>query len=113
MFQEERQNVYDAIHDAVKAHLFGADCYAYGLLSTGWVDVVIEADMKVFDYMAMVPIVEGAGGMITDWKGNALKWDGVRNHAESNWATEILAVGDRNLHSKMVRLIQSATKEQL
>lgn len=48
--------------------LYGCDCYAYGLLASGYCDVVVEADMKAYDYMAHVPIVEGAGGVITDWQ---------------------------------------------
>ena len=54
--------------------LFGADCYAYGLLSMGCCDLVVEADMKPYDYLALVPVVQGAGGVITDWKGADLEW---------------------------------------
>ena len=54
----------------VKIPLYGCDCYAYGLLSAGFCDLVIEADMKPYDYLALVPIVEGAGGIMTDWKVN-------------------------------------------
>ena len=52
----------------VRTPLYGCDCYAYGLLSAGFCDLVVEADMKPYDYMALVPIVEGAGGIMTDWK---------------------------------------------
>ena len=48
--------------------LYGCDCYAYGLLSSGFCDLVVEADMKPYDYMALVPVVSGAGGVITDWQ---------------------------------------------
>ena len=48
--------------------LYGCDCYAYGLLAAGFCDLVVEADMKPYDYMALVPIVQGAGGVITDWR---------------------------------------------
>ena len=47
--------------------MYGCDCYAYGLLAAGLCDVVIEADLKPYDYMALVPVVKGAGGTITDW----------------------------------------------
>ena len=49
--------------------LFGGDCYAYGLLAMGFVDLVVEADLDVHDFMALVPVVEGAGGIMTDWQG--------------------------------------------
>jgi hypothetical protein len=52
----------------VRTPLYGCDCYAYALLASGFCDLVVEADMKPYDYMALVPIVRGAGGVITDWK---------------------------------------------
>ena len=52
----------------VRIPLHGCDCYAYGLLAAGFCDLVVEADMKPYDYLALVPIVEGAGGVMTDWK---------------------------------------------
>lgn len=54
--------------EQVRIPLYGCDCYAYGLLSAGFCDLVIEADMKPYDYLALVPIVEGAGGIMTDWE---------------------------------------------
>ena len=51
---------------------FGADCYAYGLVAAGFVDLVIEASLKPHDFCAMLPIVKGAGGVATDWRGARL-----------------------------------------
>ena len=56
------------LYEQVRTPLYGCDCYAYGLLSAGFCDLVVEADMKPYDYLALVPIVEGAGGIMTDWK---------------------------------------------
>ena len=55
-----------------QAGRFGADCYAYGLVALGFIDLVIEASLKPYDFCAMVPIVEGAGGIVTDWQGAPL-----------------------------------------
>lgn len=52
----------------VRIPMYGCDCYAYGLLSAGHCDLVVEGDLKPYDYMALVPVIEGAGGCITDWK---------------------------------------------
>ena len=60
------------LYDIVKRKRFGYDCYAYGLLALGFVDVIADCDMKPFDYCALVPIVENAGGKITDWMGQPL-----------------------------------------
>ena len=59
--------------------VYGGDCYNYGLLAGGHVDIVCEAGLELFDYAALVPIVEGAGGLVSDWQGNPLdaKSDGT------------------------------------
>lgn len=52
--------------------IYGGDCYNYGLVASGHVDVVIEAGLKLYDFAALVPVVEGAGGTMSDWQGNPL-----------------------------------------
>ncbi len=51
---------------------FGGDCYLYGLLASGHCDLVIETRLKPHDFLPLVPVVEGAGGRISDWRGAAL-----------------------------------------
>ncbi len=55
--------------------VYGGDCYNYGLLASGHIDIVCEAGMAIYDYAALVPIVEGAGGTMSDWQGNPLDAD--------------------------------------
>ena len=55
--------------------VWGGDCYNYGLLASGHLDVICEAGLKLHDYAALVPIVEGAGGQMSDWQGNPLDAD--------------------------------------
>ncbi|MBD2843378.1 histidinol-phosphatase [Erythrobacter rubeus] len=52
--------------------IYGGDCYNYGLVASGHVDLVVEAGLKLHDYAALVPVVEGAGGMMSDWQGNPI-----------------------------------------
>lgn len=52
--------------------VYGGDCYNYGLVASGHIDLVVEAGLQVYDYAALVPVVEGAGGMMSDWQGNPL-----------------------------------------
>lgn len=68
-----------------KRMVMGGDCYNYAMLATGFVDVVCESGLKLHDFAALVPVVEGAGGTMCDWNGEPL-------HAES--AGHILAIGD-------------------
>ena len=69
----------------VRRITWGGDCYAYGLLALGQIDVVAEPGLKLWDWAALVPVIEGAGGRATDWQGRAL-------HAGSDG--RVLAVGD-------------------
>ena len=64
---------YERVADAVPLRRYGGDCYLYGLLASGCCDLVIEADLKLYDVMALVPVVKGAGGVITDWGGRPLR----------------------------------------
>ena len=52
--------------------VYGGDCYNYGLVASGHIDIVIEANLKLHDFAALVPVVEGAGGMMSDWQGHPL-----------------------------------------
>ncbi|MEM6585820.1 MAG: inositol monophosphatase family protein, partial [Pseudomonadota bacterium] len=55
--------------------IYGGDCYNYAILASGHVDCVMEAGLKIHDYAALVPVVEGAGGVMSDWQGNPLDQD--------------------------------------
>ena len=74
-----------AAQTAHKRMLFGGDCYNYALLASGHVDLVVEAGLKLHDFAALVPVVEGAGGMMCDWNGEML-------HAGSDG--HVIALGD-------------------
>lgn len=65
--------------------VWGGDCYSYGLLASGHIDLVCEANLKLYDYAALVPVVEGAGGTMSDWQGHPLD-------AQSDG--RVLALGD-------------------
>ncbi|MBB5984050.1 histidinol-phosphatase [Sphingobium lignivorans] len=55
--------------------IWGGDCYNYALLATGHVDIVVEAGLKLHDIAALIPVVEGAGGQMCDWRGEPLTQD--------------------------------------
>ena len=65
--------------------VMGGDCYNYAMLASGHVDIVCEANLKLHDWAALVPVIEGAGGTVCDWNGDPL-------HAGS--AGDVLALGD-------------------
>jgi len=105
MFIGERNaGAFGALREAVREPLYGCDCYAYGLLASGFCDLVCEADLKPYDYMALVPIIEGAGGLITDWEGQPLSWDASKVGA----AGEVLAAGDAQVHAQALGVLRSS-----
>ena len=74
-----------AAKTAHKRMMWGGDCYNYGLLASGHIDLVVESGLKLHDFAALVPVVEGAGGMMCDWNGEPL-------HAASEG--DVIALGD-------------------
>jgi inositol-phosphate phosphatase/L-galactose 1-phosphate phosphatase/histidinol-phosphatase len=98
MFEGADAAAFERLRRACYAAIYGADCYAYGLLACGWVDVVCEASLQPYDYCALVPIIEGAGGIITDWEGEPL---GLYSDGR------VLAAGDAGAHAQALRALTS------
>jgi histidinol-phosphatase len=97
MFCGEDAQAFARTASCVKLVRFGADCYAYGMLAAGFIDLVIESSLKPYDFCAMVPIVEGAGGIATDWQGKPLTLaSGGR----------VLVAGDRRAHQAALALLK-------
>ncbi len=65
-------DAFHRVRDRARFTRYGADCYAVGLLASGHVDLIVEAGLKLWDFAALVPVVENAGGIITDWHGAPL-----------------------------------------
>ncbi len=97
---EEREPRWRRLAQATRRNYWGGDCYAYGLLALGQIDVVAECSMHVWDWAPLVPIVEGAGGRVTDWAGHRLKQtsDGT-----------VLAVGNPALLAPAVALLNEVS----
>jgi myo-inositol-1(or 4)-monophosphatase len=90
---EERARIF-RVERTCRLSRYGGDCYAYALLAMGFIDLVIEAGLKQWDIAALVPIVEGAGGIFTDWNGNAGMKGGT-----------VIAAGDARLHEAALALL--------
>jgi len=76
--------------------VYGGDCYSYACLASGYIDVVIDPGLKIYDYAATIPLIEAAGGVITDWSGNDPKLkSGVK----------LLACGSKKIHAEILRII--------
>jgi histidinol phosphatase-like enzyme (inositol monophosphatase family) len=93
MFSTCERPRFDALHQQVRDTRFGTDCYAYGTLSLGCVDLICEADMKLYDFAALIPIVHGAGGGMCTWEGMPLIGDVL----DARTPHQVLAYGDARL----------------
>lgn len=71
-FSEADREAVERVIANVAVPRFGGDCYGYGLLASGFVDLVIESQLQPFDFLSLIPIIEEAGGIITDWQGSTL-----------------------------------------
>lgn len=93
-FDASEQIAFRNLSEAVMMSRFGGDCYAYGLLAMGFVDLIVEARLKPWDIQALIPIVEGAGGIITDWKGGPCAEGG-----------RVIAAGDKRVHAEAMKYL--------
>ncbi|NML07201.1 histidinol-phosphatase [Sphingomonas sp. G-3-2-10] len=85
LFEDDQLHAFEHLDAQVRSTVLGGDCYNYGAVASGWLDIVVEAGLKLHDFAALVPVVEGAGGRMCDWSGDPL-------HAGSNG--EVIAAGD-------------------
>jgi len=89
---EKWQHVAAAARHAV----YGGDCYTYAQVAGGLVDAVIEAGLQTYDFAALSPVIEEAGGIVTDWRGNPLTLDSDGT---------IVACGDARVHAEILKLL--------
>jgi myo-inositol-1(or 4)-monophosphatase len=94
LFGEAEKPRYEAVEAKCRTYRYGADCYAYCMLAAGHVDLVVEAGLKPYDILALVPIIEGAGGVVTTWDGGPAGNGG-----------RILAAGDPKVHAEAMALL--------
>jgi myo-inositol-1(or 4)-monophosphatase len=85
---------YEEVEARVRLPRYGCDCYAYCMLAAGHVDLVIEAGLKPYDIVALIPIIEGAGGIVTSWTGGSAAGGGA-----------VIASGDLRAHEAALRLL--------
>lgn len=72
MFDEHQIGRFERLEYVTRSLVLGGDCYSYACLASGHLDIVCEASMKLHDFAALVPVVEGAGGRMCDWAGDPL-----------------------------------------
>ncbi len=97
MLDNRQQQQFSTLSQQCRFRGFGGDCYNYTRLASGSIDIVMEADLKPCDILPLVPIIEGAGGIITDLAGQPLTMTNYRT---------ALAAANLTLHQQALRAIQ-------
>ena len=88
------RDAFERLRGKVQLTRYGGDCYAYALLASGFVDIIVETGLKPHDVVALIPIIEAAGGRITEWNGGPAAKGG-----------RILATGDPALHEAILAVL--------
>jgi histidinol phosphatase-like enzyme (inositol monophosphatase family) len=96
MFGPDALPAYQRVERETRIVRYGCDCYAYCMLAAGHIDLVIEAGLKPHDIVALIPIIEGAGGIVTNWTGGSAAQGG-----------SIVAAGDRRIHEAALSLLDA------
>jgi myo-inositol-1(or 4)-monophosphatase len=95
MRKDADRAAFHRVEQNVRLSRYGGDCYAYCMLAAGHIDLVIETELNSFDITALVPIVTGAGGIITTWDGGAAEVGG-----------RIIAAGDKRVYEAALRVLR-------
>ena len=96
IFNAEEFRAFEKLTGSVYLRRYGGDCYSYGLLAAGHIDLVMEAGLQPYDYLALAPVITAAGGVITDWQGCPL-------HMGSGG--QVLAAANAALHAQALERI--------
>jgi myo-inositol-1(or 4)-monophosphatase len=94
LIDESLRDAYFRVEAQTRLARYGGDCYAYCALAAGHVDLVVETNLNPYDIVALIPIVEGAGGIVTSWDGGPAAQGGA-----------IVAAGDRRVHEAAMRML--------
>jgi myo-inositol-1(or 4)-monophosphatase len=94
LMKEPDRLAFGKVEQAVRLSRYGGDCYAYCMLAAGHVDLVIETELKPYDILPLMPIIAGAGGIVTAWDGSPPKAGG-----------RVIAAGDRRVHAAALKLL--------
>ncbi|WP_333986360.1 inositol monophosphatase family protein [Burkholderia orbicola] len=95
-FTPDQQAVYARLVARVAVHRYGGDCFNYAALASGWCDLVVESGLAPHDFLPIVPIVEAAGGRMTDWRGRRLT---------ERSAGDVVAASSGALHASAMALL--------
>ncbi len=102
MFKGRNLTRFNRLVKSCQQTVYGSDCQGYGQLACGWLDLVCEDSLAPYDYAALIPVIEGAGGVITDWKGKPLDFASGPDAKKRT----VIAAGDAALHTQAIQVLE-------
>ncbi|MEQ8656818.1 MAG: histidinol-phosphatase [Hyphomicrobiales bacterium] len=102
LFNHKERAAYDDVEAKTRSVRYGTDWYSYALIACGTADIVVESGLSSYDILPLVPIIEAAGGAVTDWRGKPL------SSVNEAFAGQVLAVGDKALIPEATDLLAPA-----
>lgn len=96
IFRSDERSAYDRVEASVRLARYGTDCYAYAMLASGNIDLVVESGLQAYDIVALIPIIEKAGGRVTNWQGGPAEGGG-----------QVLAAATAELHASAMELLNA------
>ncbi len=96
LMNESDRAIFRKVENVVKLSRYGGDCYAYCMLAAGQIDLVIETEIKPHDIVPLIPIITGAGGVVTTWENGPAQNGG-----------RIVAAGDKRVHAEALEILKS------
>lgn len=95
LMDDGERSLFQKVETEAKHSRYGGDCYSYCMVAAGHIDLVVEAGVNAFDIVPLIPIIEGAGGVITTWTGESAAKGG-----------RIIAAGDKRVHAEAIKLLR-------
>jgi myo-inositol-1(or 4)-monophosphatase len=95
LMNEKDRGIFGRVESKVRLSRYGGDCYAYCMLAAGHIDLVIETELKAHDVLPLIPIITGAGGVITSWDGGPADRGG-----------RVVVAGDRRVHAAALEILK-------
>ncbi|HVY02588.1 MAG TPA: histidinol-phosphatase [Caulobacterales bacterium] len=106
LFTGAQAGGFEQLRQTAKITRFGCDCYAYAMVAMGGIDLVAESRLAPWDIAAIIPVIEGAGGLITNWRGEPV-WRGEW-FSSARGRTHVLAAGDARVHAEALMPLKRA-----
>ncbi|MCX5496810.1 histidinol-phosphatase [Kaistia dalseonensis] len=96
LFKGDDRVAYERVESQVRLVRYGCDCYAYCMVAAGYIDAVVEVGLHPYDIVALIPVIEGAGGRVTNWEGGSAAAGG-----------RVVATGDARLHEQILATLNA------